>query len=1499
MRLTGIGWGERQHQHPDETHLVTVLDSLRARACRDPSILLDDCPEAGKRWLYLVEYLDGRRSTLNPYNRGIAFFVYGNLPLTLTRIAVEAFGVDDLRGFGRGVSAAADIWSILFLYLIAARLYGHRVGLLAAAFSAFCVLQIQQSHFFTTDLFVNAFALPAVYCAVAIATADPGGGRRRDILLSVSFGLALGMALASKVSILPLALVLPAAFLLRKPRDWRLAIGCASVGALAALITFRICQPYAFVGLSLNPQWIANLSELRAMTSLDADVPWNLQWARRSYLYSFTNLTVWGLGLPLGITAWAGVLFMGWRIARGERRHALLWGWTIAYFVWQSLQLNPTMRYQLPVYPMLAMIAAWMIVRIADWRRILGFATGTVVLALTMAWAVAFLGIYLREEPRIAASRWIFQNVPAAANLQIQLPDGSSYNQPLAPGGRGPHAFDFTPKRDGRLTAVYLPRVHQRSGGRVAAIVSTPGAAGELRALAEGTAVLDGTSGDTRGVPIRLELESPVDLVRGTSYLLTIRADDEGLELSGATFANETDFDYALPFRIDGYDPFGGLYRGDLNLQVYWDDTTEKLDRLVGILDQADFIFLPTNHQYAQITRLPERYPLTTLYYRELIGCPPSEAAVAACYDRARPGMFEGRLGFELAAVFESYPRLGPFEINDQSAEEAFTFYDHPKVLIFRKSPDFDPDRVRSILTTADLTHLVRLPPRRFDSFKGLMLAPEALERQRSGGTWSRLFSSESLLNDRPMIAAVVWYLFVTLAGLIFYPFLRFAFRGLPDRGYPLSRAAGLLSLGYLTWLAGSMGLLYSRGTIAAVFGLLLLAGGWLAVRQRTELLDEWRSRWRYFLSVETIALGLFVAALLVRIANPDLWHPARGGERPMDFSYLNAVIRSTTFPPYDPWFAGGYINYYYFGFVILGTPVKLLGIVPAIAYNLMVPTVFALTALGAFSLGWNLQALGGAPRWQRGAGGFASAAATVLLGNLASAQLVRRWFAGDALQPGEWYWNPSRVIPSGTGHEITEFPLFTFVYGDLHAHMLVMPLALLALGVACAFVAARDLPRRFASDALALVIAALVVGAIYPTNLADGYTYLAIVAAAIGWRTMQRDTVPRDAARACGMAMLFVAVSFLLFRPFHANYAKAYGAMDLWSGPTTTLSSYLTHWTLLLLPVLWWMAAETREWIRLMKRGRSMFLAPAIAWTIGVLALAGGAALAAAGVTIAFVVVPIVAWAALLMWMPASSAAKRFVLALAALALLITLAVDVVVVRGDIGRQNTVFKFYLQAWMLLAAGAGAAIAWTLAASRRWSTGPRCAWRAAVVATVAFGSLFGLTGIPDKLRDRWAPAAPHTLDGMAYMPFVRHEDFNTRLDLAEDYRAIRWMQENVPGSPVIVEGHCSEYRWCSRFTVYTGLPGVVGWNFHQRQQRMFVSNWVTRRVDDIDAFYTTPDPTSSRRFLETYDVRYIIVGQLERARYAPEGLEKFDRFDGQLWRTVYRDGRTTIYETLE
>src|SRR3990172_4277322 len=104
--------------------------------------------------------------------------------------------------------------------------------------------------------------------------------------------------------------------------------------------------------------------------------------------------------------------------------------------------------------------------------------------------------------------------------------------------------------------------------------------------------------------------------------------------------------------------------------------------------------------------------------------------------------------------------------------------------------------------------------------------------------------------------------------------------------------------------------------TIAFCLLLLAAIGLLAAVRQREELRQEWRTRRGYFLTVEGLFLLFFVFDLLIRLGNPDLWHPWKGGEKPMDFAYFNAVIKSQYFPPDDPWVSGGYITYYYYGFV-------------------------------------------------------------------------------------------------------------------------------------------------------------------------------------------------------------------------------------------------------------------------------------------------------------------------------------------------------------------------------------------------------------------------------------------------------------------------------------------------------------------------------------------------------------------------------------------------------
>jgi uncharacterized membrane protein len=138
------------------------------------------------------------------------------------------------------------------------------------------------------------------------------------------------------------------------------------------------------------------------------------------------------------------------------------------------------------------------------------------------------------------------------------------------------------------------------------------------------------------------------------------------------------------------------------------------------------------------------------------------------------------------------------------------------------------------------------------------------------------------------------------------------------------------------------------------------------------------------------------------------------------------------------------------------------------------------------------------------------------------------------------------------------------------------------------------------------------------------------------------------------------------------------------------------------------------------------------------------------------------------------------------------------------------------------------------------------------------------------------------------------------MDLSGDYRAIQWVQDNIKGSPVIVEGHVVEYRWGNRYTINTGLPSVVGWNWHQRQQRALTpESWVTDRVNAVNDFYSTFDRDRVEEFIKKYDVSYIVVGVMEKVIYPMDGLAKFEAWDGDLWQAVYRDGETIIYQVVK
>jgi uncharacterized membrane protein len=139
--------------------------------------------------------------------------------------------------------------------------------------------------------------------------------------------------------------------------------------------------------------------------------------------------------------------------------------------------------------------------------------------------------------------------------------------------------------------------------------------------------------------------------------------------------------------------------------------------------------------------------------------------------------------------------------------------------------------------------------------------------------------------------------------------------------------------------------------------------------------------------------------------------------------------------------------------------------------------------------------------------------------------------------------------------------------------------------------------------------------------------------------------------------------------------------------------------------------------------------------------------------------------------------------------------------------------------------------------------------------------------------------------------------------LKDDYDVIRWLQENVQGTPVIMEGRSSagsysEYHWNARMSIYAGLPSVLGWNFHQRQQRTFdpLPRVVSQRDANVNAFYTTTSIDTAWSILQRYDVSYIIVSSLEHAYYPAESLAKFDQMVTEgLLEVAYETGTAKVY----
>jgi YYY domain-containing protein len=795
----------------------------------------------------------------------------------------------------------------------------------------------------------------------------------------------------------------------------------------------------------------------------------------------------------------------------------------------------------------------------------------------------------------------------------------------------------------------------------------------------------------------------------------------------------------------------------------------------------------------------------------------------------------------------------------------------------------------------------------------------------------------------------ISWWLVVEIIGLAAVPFTFLFFRSLADRGYAFSKPIGILLFTYVVWLGGSLHVFPARVPVLLLLLVAFaIASCYLAVRHREELGAFLRSHFGYVLFVEGFFALAFAIAVFLRSYLPDI----TGGERPMEFAFFNASYRADFFPPEDPWLAGFPVAYYYFGYLMGATLSKLAAVPTSFSFYAMFSLVGALAAIAAFGLAYNLVARrsrssGQALWWPAIATGVVAAVFLIFLSNLQGViELLSRYGIGshgfyqaldlfgiegptDCQAHPEWCsaWYPTRdswwwfATRMSSAWEIREFPFWSLQFGDLHPHVMAMSFILLAGAVALEHLL-NDEPldgRYVFKHPWRIAFTALAVGSlgfIQSWNLPAAFFLLAaavLLSNVIRYGGWRRGAI-RDSV---AVVVPLAALSALFFLPFYLSSSPPFRGLKLVEvlhkpdffpedSTVTPIIHFLLFWLPLLLPVVvfvaWYLWSRRLDWRRPSNLALSVlpWLIPIAIWGLLLLVLRGAGGFVdevtardEGWITVALIIVVLAGIGMAVSSMIQDTVESRrgretlFALVLAGTAALLWLGVEFFfIVTKDDQRANTVFRLGHQAWVILSVASAFAV-FALVAS--WvEERPRFTLRqAARMASMALIAVVLAAGLVFPVMATFSRTDGFTtrqrLDGLEFLKEAA----------PDEYWAVRWLNDEVGGTPVILEAPGLEYGDLGRVSSRTGLPTVIGRYDHEHEWRNF---WdpLMERVSDVETAYTTLNLAEAAAILDKYEVDYVYVGTLERLLYPQEALDKFSR----LGETVFTSPSVTVYRVL-
>jgi len=712
------------------------------------------------------------------------------------------------------------------------------------------------------------------------------------------------------------------------------------------------------------------------------------------------------------------------------------------------------------------------------------------------------------------------------------------------------------------------------------------------------------------------------------------------------------------------------------------------------------------------------------------------------------------------------------------------------------------------------------------------------------------IFAIWAIILKNEFFDVLVWWAVLLFIGLMYYPLANIFFSSFTDRGFLLSKTIGLAISSYILWLMSFMKILpISRLAcigVTAVPGLLLYIY-MLSGRKRMENLLPDNDTLQWILTGESLFLFSLCFWTYLRGFNPRI----EGLEKFMDYGFLNSILRSGYVPPKDMWFAGGNINYYYFGHYVSAFITRLSGLKTEIAYNIMMAALFAFCMTLCFVIASNLiKGFGIKNKAQMIFGGMISAFLVSLGGNLHS---FFYGFLSKFTEKGDKYWFPdaTRYIgynPETRDKTIHEFPVYSFVVSDLHAHVINMIFVLLLIALLIAVF--RKLEKRSAErlDGLnilyeafipELLLLGLLTGIFQMSNYWDYPIYLTVTLFTLFCAGIRQYGYKKIAVIISFIRFFIVLASSIVFAvPFNMTFDKMTGGIRftedrtlphqflvLW-GYQLTLAVIFFIYVLYTEQNIKWKFERGKERLEIRSRMTLMSRIQNV--------------------------------------LDKNPVEDVFAVILCVSAIGLLIIPELVYVKdiysAEHKRANTMFKLTYQAFIMFGLAAG----YIFIRIRRHSRKDRKIAAAKIIAfiMIALPMIYPFYAIPSWYR-YLNPERYEGLDGLAFMK-KEHPD---------DYELVIWLRENVQGQPAVLEANGDSYSYNGRISMATGLPTIQGWYVHEWLWRNDYKI-VSERVEEVKTVYESDDIDMTREILEKYQIRYIVIGRPERDLFQDLNEEK-------------------------